>query len=192
VQIVFVRERIRESTATIHRPDGVVVELPSFSRKHRVPHDLAHAVAERRLGLARGIYGTIAAGGMFANMRVVAGRPRHDAAQRSERILRANARELGLSEVLGGALHHAVEHGQLSSVARRARKAWESLNPEPCPYDREQLEDAAFELDLLTQAWVQLGVGQGLEFAWPARLISAVPRPEPRRRETGPRLRRAG
>lgn len=191
MQIVFVRERVRESTATIHRPDGIVVELPSYSRKHRVPHDLAHAVAERRLGLARGIYGTIAAGGMFANMRVVAGRPRHDAAQRSERILRANAGELGLTEILGGALHHAVESGRLPTAYRRVREAWESVNPGPCPYDRDQLEDAASELDLLTQAWGQLGFGQGLTFAWPARLISPVPRPEPRRREPGSRLRRA-
>ena len=191
MQIVFVRDQVRESTATIHRPDGVVVELPSFSRKHRVPHDLAHAVAERSLGLARGIYGSIGAGAMFSNMRVVAGRTRHDATQRSERILRANATELGLTEAIGGALHYAVEHGQLASANRRVGETWASLYPEPYPYSRDRLEEAAYELELLTQAWTQLSVGQSLDFAWPDRLISPVPRPEPRRREPGSRLRRA-
>jgi len=58
VRIVFTRVPRGESIATIY------VELPSFSRTHRVPHDLAHAVAERDLGLARGIFGSLAAGAL--------------------------------------------------------------------------------------------------------------------------------
>lgn len=33
--------------------------LPAFSRKHRVPHDLAHLVNERELGMARGGWGVV-------------------------------------------------------------------------------------------------------------------------------------
>lgn len=64
-----------------------MVELPSYSRTHRVPHDLAHAVAEREFGRADGVFGSIAAGAVFDNMRVIAGRPRHDAAARGRRVL---------------------------------------------------------------------------------------------------------
>src|SRR5690606_6617550 len=123
-----------ESLATIYRPDGVIEEMPSVSRKHRVPHDLAHAVAERELGLARGIFGSLAAGALFTNVRVVSGRQRHDAAQRSDRMLRANAIDLGRSELLGGALSQVVEAGRLADVCEKVRHDWEVLHTEPCPY----------------------------------------------------------
>jgi len=63
------------TVATIHRRDGVVLELPGYDRQFRVPHDLAHAVTERELGLARGVFGSIAGGGVFDNMHVTTGHP---------------------------------------------------------------------------------------------------------------------
>ncbi len=62
-----------ESEARIRRQDGVVLILPSYSRKFRVPHDLAHAAAERELGLGGGVFGCIAAGAVFDNMRIADG-----------------------------------------------------------------------------------------------------------------------
>ncbi len=165
----------------ICRPDGVVVELPSASRKHRVPHDLAHAVAERELGLARGIFGSLAAGALFTNVRVVSGRQRHDAALRSARILRANSTDLGRSELLGGALGRAVEAGHPADLCERVRHDWAVLHTEPCPYSDQQLHDAARTLDLLAQTWQQLQPGEAMDFPWPSRLISPVP-PAPRGR----------
>ena len=167
------KERGGRTLATIYRLDGVVVELPSFSRKHRVPHDLAHAVTERSLGLSRGVFGSLAAGAMFSNTQVVQGRPRYDAAERSERILKANGRELGFAELLAGAIHQVVEHG-LVNVAAKVRHDWGVLSVDPCPYDEAQLRDAADELDLLGRAWEQLFVGQGLEFPWPERLSAQM------------------
>lgn len=189
VRIVFTRVPGGESLATIYRPDGVVVVMPSVSRKHRVPHDLAHAVAERELGLARGIFGSLAAGALFNNVRVVSGRQHHDASHRSTRILRANSIDLGHSELLGGALAHAVEAGCPAEVCERVRHDWAVLHTEPCPYDDRQLHDAARTLDLLAQAWQQLQPDEGLDFPWPDRLISPVP-PVPRPRATSSRLRR--
>lgn len=175
VRIVFTRVPGWESVATIYRLDGVVVELPSFSRKHRVPHDLAHAVAERELGLARGIFGSLAAGALFSNVRVVSGRPRHDAAERSDRILRTNAMDLGRSELLGGALSQAVEAGRPADVCARVRDDWAVLHTDPWPYSDQQLFEAAMTLDRLGQAWQQLPAGEGMDFPWPRRLISSVP-----------------
>jgi hypothetical protein len=189
VRVVFTRVPQGESIATIYRPDGVVVELPSFSRKHRVPHDLAHAVAERELGLARGIFGSLAAGALFSNVRVVSGRQRYDAAERSDRILRANSIDLGRSELLGGVLSQVVEAERLADVCTRVRHDWAILHTEPCPYSDQQLRDAALTLELLGQAWQQLRAGEAMDFAWPSRLISPVP-PAVRRRATASRLRR--
>lgn len=180
MRIVFTRVAGGESLTTICRPDGVVVEMPSFSRKHRVPHDMAHAVAERELGLVRGIFGSLAAGALFSNVRVVSGRQRHDATQRSARILAANSTDLGRSELLGGALGHVVEVGRPADVCERVRHDWAILHTEPCPYTDQQLHDAALTLDLLAQAWQQLQPGEGMDFPWPRQLVSPVP-PAPRR-----------
>ena len=89
MRIQFRRWEVGECISVIYRPDGVVLELPSYSRTWRVPHDLAHAVTERELGLAGGLYGLIASGHVFDNMSVVAGRPRHDARARSDRVMTA-------------------------------------------------------------------------------------------------------
>jgi hypothetical protein len=108
--VVFTRAAGGSTLVTLHRRDGVVVELPGYDRKYRVPHDLAHLVTERELELADGVFGSVAGGGMFSNMRVVSGKPRHDAGARSKRLLDANKRGLSMAEVLAGAMHDAAEH----------------------------------------------------------------------------------
>ena len=91
----------------IRRADGAEFTLSSYSRKHRVPHDLAHAVTERELGMPDGIFGCIAAGAMFGSMQQTAGKKRYDAKTRSTRILKA-ANSIGISEVITSVLHEAV------------------------------------------------------------------------------------
>jgi hypothetical protein len=73
MHVTIARTATGSTRATIRRDDGVVLELPGYDRKFRVPHDLAHAVTERALGMSRGVFGSIAGGGVFDNMRVVAG-----------------------------------------------------------------------------------------------------------------------
>ena len=173
---MFARAQRGESVATIHRADGVVVELPSYSRKHRIPHDLAHAVAERELGLAGGVFGSIAAGALFENMRVISGRTRHDAAARSRRILAANRRTLTLAEVMAGALHHLVEHpdGRTGAVSTLER-AWGSVNENPFPYPPQQVIAVVGVLRDHASRWTALADGELLEFRWPDALTAPVP-----------------
>lgn len=175
MHIVFTRGVAGFSTATIHRNDGVVVELPSYSRTHRVPHDLAHAVAEREFGLADGVFGSIAAGAMFDNMRVVAGRPRHDAAARNRRVLAAHQRALTVAELLAGVLHDAVEHGRIRSAPAKARHDWGIVNETPLSYTDRQVLAAVEALAELAARWDGLPVGGTLEFRWPDELIHPVP-----------------
>lgn len=190
MRIVFARVARGESIATIYRNDGVVVELPSFSRKHQVPHDLAHAVAEREFGLADGVFGSIAAGAMFDNMRVVTGRPRHDAAARSKRILTANGRALTLAELLAGVLHRAVEGQDDLPATESARRHWGMVREDPFPWTDEQVTAAVDTLRDLARRWAALGPAESLEFRWPDRLVEPVPparsrhRGSPRRSST--------
>jgi hypothetical protein len=177
MRIVFTHTARGGTVATIFRNDGVVVELPSFSRKHRVPHDLAHAVAEREFGLVDGVFGSIAAGAMFDNMRVLTGRPRHDAAARSRRILAANRRALTVAELMAGVLHHAVEEAGEVGVTETARHDWGIVSQDPFPWTDDQVTAAVEVLRDLAERWAALACGETLEFRWPDRLVAPVPPP---------------
>jgi hypothetical protein len=188
MRIVFSRGPDRVSSeARIERPDGLVVVLPSTDRRHRVPHDVAHAATERELGMPDGVFGSIASGAMFKGMRVLSGRQRHDAAARSRRILRANRRSITVAEVLTGIVHDAVEAGRRAPFAL-ARRFWGTLEERPFPWTEADLARAAGTLRDLAARWEALAPGDGLELGWPDRLVMPVPaeprgsKPQPRRR----------
>lgn len=152
----------------IHRDDGAVLCLPGYDRKWRIPHDLAHLVAERELGLDDGVFGSIAAGAVFENMTVLSGRQRHDARERSRRVLRANERATATAEVLAGVVHHAAESGGVESVGPEAREAWGVLSAEPFPYPPRALRRAVGSLMEAGERWARIGEGQRLELEWPS------------------------
>jgi hypothetical protein len=169
--VTIARTTTGSTRATIRRADGVVLELPGFDRKYRVPHDLAHAVTERALGLSRGVFGSIAGGGVFDNMRVLAGRrPRHDAAERSRRLLAANKRELGQAELIAGIVHRGVEHS--TDPLAEARAAWHAFRTGPFPWSDEELRAAAATLAALADGYNEAG---SVVLDWPDRLTSPVP-----------------
>lgn len=173
MHITFVRALSGSTLATIRRADGVVLELPGYDRKWRVPHDLAHAVTERELGMDGGVFGSIAGGGVFDNMRVVAGRPRHDASERSKRLLAANKQSLGVAELLAGVVHDAVERDERDTL-ERARRNWGVFSTEPFPWTGEQV---GASVALLAELAVEFEATGKVAFTWPDRLTSPVPAP---------------
>jgi hypothetical protein len=181
--IEFVRVDGGSTVATIHRRDGVVVELHGYDRKHRVPHDLAHAVTERELGLADGVFGSIAGGVMFKSMRVVDGRPRYDAAERSRRILAANGGALTTAEVMAGIVHDAVEYAGGGRASAQGRIDWGIVRPDPHPWTDEQIGGAIRALTDLMTVWERDG---RIQLTWPDRLTStASAQPGVKRSRTG-------
>jgi hypothetical protein len=199
MRIVFTPVPGGECVTTFHRRDGVVVAMPSYSRKWRVPHDLAHAVAERELSIADGVFGSVAAGAMFANVRVISGRPRHDSAQRSQRILAANRRMLGVAEVVAGALHDCVEEAHrnfraanpadapATNPGRHVREALSVSAIGPLPWTDDTIRTATDTLRSLATEWTRVPAGGTLEFFWPDRLVKPVP-PPPRARRSAARF----
>ncbi|MBB4687689.1 hypothetical protein [Amycolatopsis jiangsuensis] len=169
MEIHFRHDPRGESYTRIRRVDGVVLGLPSYSRKWRVPHDLAHAVAERELGWGGGVFGCIAAGGVFDNMVVLRGKTRHDARVRSQRVFRSAKRSIGVAECLSGVLHHAVEH-RLGTPLAEAREAWGVLREDSFPWQDSEIRDATDRLRELAGVW---SGGADLDFHWPERLRPA-------------------
>src|SRR5213594_5242203 len=71
MEIVMTRSAERTSMTHVRRDDGVTLELASHAPLHRLPHDLAHFVVERALGLTSGFWGSIADGAVFGGMKVI-------------------------------------------------------------------------------------------------------------------------
>jgi hypothetical protein len=172
MHVVFVRGPTGSTVATVHRADGVSLHLPGYDRKHRVPHDLAHYATERALEMSGGVFGTIAAGGVFSNMRVVGGKPRHDAAARSKRLLDAHRETLTMAELLAGVVHRAVEDGAVEKTPALVRDAWASLGNGPFPWTDDHVHEAVRTLSDLTVAWEAQGT---VRVIWPDHLVATLP-----------------
>lgn len=172
MQLTFQHDPRGESLTLIRRADGAVFTLTSYSRKWRVPHDLAHAVTERELGIADGIFGVIAAGAVFATMTQLEGKTRYDAKVRSDRILKA-AKGVGISEAIAAVIHEAVEKRRPAPYAE-VRESWGVISQDPCPYSDEEIDRATTVLRELGDQWS--ASPEPLEFPWPARLVASDPK----------------
>ena len=88
----------------LHRRDGVVIELDGGGYNQldtgSLPHDLAHFVVEDALGLKAGLWGVIAAGGMFGHTKVIAGRRPPHAAKRAQAVVDGAGERLSQAEML--------------------------------------------------------------------------------------------
>lgn len=152
----------------IRRDDGLTVRLRGGDGTLRVPHHLAHFVAEREFRLDYGVFGSIAAGALFTNMSVVGGRLRFDAQMRSRAVLRAHGAEIGIAEVVSGVVHRGVERaGRAEEVYAELRQAWGALSARPCPYQLDTLRRVLLILAGLSARWRTLPEGDWLAVRWP-------------------------
>jgi hypothetical protein len=172
MHLTFQHDPRGESLTLIRRADGAVFTLSSYTRKWRVPHDLSHAVTERELGIADGIFGVIAAGAVFSTMTQIEGKARYDAKVRSARILKA-ARGVGISEAIAAVIHDAVEK-RLPTPYAEVRESWGVISQDPCPYPDEDIDRATTVLRELGAQWS--ASSEPLEFPWPARLRATDPK----------------
>src|SRR3954468_11944019 len=81
--------------STLHRADGAVITLDGGSWNWiggaigRVPHDLAHLVVEQALGLRRGSWGVLAAGGLVRSAAYSGARRPPHALARTKQVIDA-------------------------------------------------------------------------------------------------------
>jgi hypothetical protein len=172
--VLFAHSGTGSTVATVHRGDGVILQLPGYDRKYRVPHDLAHFATERALGMSAGVFGAIAAGGVFSNMRLISGKPRHDAAQRSRQLLDEHKRMLTTAELLAGVVHRAVESDEAERAPALVREAWVSFDGTDFPWTDAQVSDAVTALLELAVEWEAHGA---VRATWPDDLVAPMPVP---------------
>ena len=150
---------------TILRDDGVTLSLRSVGRKFSPPHDVAHFVVEQGLGLGRGFWGSVAEGAKFKNMRVLSGRQRPHADQRSKDLIKANEPCLNQAETFVGIFQRDLFHKTQAyrNFAGRRRKEG---GPE---IDSDTLERTWSTIVDMRKQWENLPIGESITLEWPKR-----------------------
>lgn len=156
--------------SVLHRADGVSVRLQGggYNRiggePERVPHDIAHLVVEDALGVDRGLWGVLAAGGLLQGAEVVAGRQPPHALRRSREITDPAGETLRQAEILVRAVADSMLDGTTGDTAGfRARVGERWWTPAATA---EALERAATGLREVARRWDAVPYGSTLELTW--------------------------
>lgn len=193
MQIIFTRKSERDCTIQCRCDGGRVLAVRPPSRQKGLPHDLAHYVVERELGVAWGFWGLIAHGATFHSVTHCSGPKRLHADEVGRRLLNAYHEHLSGAEMLVTVLvqiwqgareiHHKETQAALAQASHRA----------DVTMDRDAMRRACEGLTRMETQWLSLDWNQSLTVDWPIfsprrqRGDALVPR---RRRARRPPIRR--
>jgi hypothetical protein len=168
-EIEFFKPEGRRYRSLLHRRDGLLIELDGGGYNkvggpaRELPHDLAHFVVEDGLRLEAGLWGVLAAGGMFDHAKVIAGRRPPHAAKRAQAVVDAAGDRLSQAEMLTRfvcdlALEGA-EHDVRKLQSRSGERWWRDTSS-------EQLANTCRALRDTSVRWRDLRAGEALKVAW--------------------------
>ena len=189
--VVFRRSGQRRYSVEAQRPglpDVVMNPAPGFDPL--MPHDMMHMVVEAELGLTRGIFGQLAAGGTAGTFHLSltssegsreTARVSRRVATRGQKLLKQGRDDCVQSERATYicwqewlARSSSPEKRKLSvSMAQQAKEVrqttsateFRTLNP-------KKLDEICEHLDELSSHWSRLKVGEGMAVQWPDLAIA--------------------
>jgi hypothetical protein len=190
MQVEFRRTGERRYAITIFRNDYPTIEMnPAPGYDPIMPHDLLHLVVEKEIGLRRGIFGQIAAGGNAGTFHTVpstdetkreAARLRRKVARRGEKLLREGRDESALSERIA---YVCLNEWLARSTDPNRRALAVQLPPdnnkvadEGDMLTSEVLNRVCASLDQVSERWASLKIGESFIVKWPGRLVSRTSR----------------
>ena len=171
MKVTFVRSPGQRLRTIAERRDGVTVGVTGApDRDGRLPHDLAHFVVEKELGLDSGFWGGIAQGRLFRGAEIVSGPPLHKRLT-SPRQTRTRPGPAIEAEVLVR-IYVAIWTGE---AVREYGSVRAYLDAQPAPRTRSRAEEIHPEtidrvckaLDVIDAQWGKLSPGGELVLAWP-------------------------
>jgi len=168
--IAFVKGTGQRYRSLLQRRDGVTIELDGGGYNTvggpagRVPHDLAHFVVEDALVLPFGLWGTIAAGGLFAHTRAVAGRQPPHAARRGQAVVDEAGPRLTQAELAVRAAADLALAGRPRDVRAFAAAFGGAGGVDDLTADR--LESACERLRGEGARWAALAPDETLDVVW--------------------------
>lgn len=161
----------RRYRSSLRRADGLEVEFAggSYNRvggpARELPHDLAHLIVEDELDLRQGVWGVLAAGGMFGHARVVSGRRAPHAARHGRAVIAEAGDRIMQAEILTRAVCDGVLAGPAidpAALRRDVGERWwsDTVTPPALARARERLLDGAVR-------WAALAPEEPLRETWP-------------------------
>ncbi len=188
--LVFRRTGQRRYSIEAQRPgfpDLVMDPAPGYDSL--IPHDMMHLVVESRLGLTRGVFGQLAAGGDAGTFHLPlqpdkssreTARARSRIKARGAKLLREGRDESARSERATYICWYEWLSRSPSSELRKrasamAKNAEQVRNdagaPELRTLNQKKLDDICGHLDHLSSHWSRLDVGQSMAVRWPDLVI---------------------
>jgi hypothetical protein len=168
-KIEFFKPERRRYRSVLHRRDGLVIELDGGGYNkvggsaRELPHDLAHFVVEDALGLEAGLWGVLAAGGMFGHAKVIGGRRPPHAARRAQAVVDAAGDRLSQAETLTRFVCDLALDGADRDVRRLQAAAGDRWWRET---SADRLEHACRALRETSVRWRDMLPGEALTVVW--------------------------
>lgn len=168
MDIEFFKPEGRRYRSVMYR-DGLVIELDGGGYNQvggparELPHDLAHFVVEDRLGLDAGLWGILAAGGMFEHTKVIEGRRPPHAADRAQAVVDGAGDRLSQAEMLTRFVCDIALDGADRDVQRLKAAAGERWWR---PTTADELASACRALRETSVRWRDLRAGEALRVSW--------------------------
>jgi hypothetical protein len=170
-------------------PDVEMNPAPGYDRL--MPHDLMHLVVEAQLGLTRGIFGQLAAGGDAGTFHHIietnktareAARIRNRVKARGKKLVRKGRDELAQSEratyicwqewlARSQSGDRSTLAGSMAQQAKQVRDV--ATVAELRTLNRRKLDEICTHLDELSSHWSRLEVGQSMSVRWPDLVVSS-------------------
>jgi len=188
--LVFRRTGPRRYSVEAQRPgfpELVMDPAPGYDRL--IPHDMMHLVVESQLGLTRGVFGQLAAGGDAGTFHLPlnqaissreTARARTRIKARGAKLLRQGRDESAQSErATYICWHEWLARSQSTELRKRASTM--ATNAEQVSHtagtselralNQKKLDEICRHLDNLSSHWSRLEVGQSISVRWPDLVI---------------------
>lgn len=153
MNVTFTRTAERRYRVSVEGP-GVVPSFmePAPGYDARLPHDLAHFVVERELGIAGGVFGQLAGGGHVNTFRPQGERPRTRVIKRGKRLSEENREDGMLSEKIVGIAWRYWNHGAHAAIPGAGVEG----------VGADDLRRVLRAFDEVSAAWSRLQVGESM------------------------------
>jgi hypothetical protein len=201
MQVIFRRTGQRRYGIEARRPQYPDVGMdPAPGYDPLMPHDILHMVVESELGLTRGVFGQLAAGGDAGTFRRdlephgpsrATSRRMRRTRSRGAKLLREGHEESAQSERAAFIFWYewlvrssdAGRQRLAKAKARQAQQVRATCSPaETVSFTREVIERICRRLDAISRLWSELELGEAVAVSWPDLSVARVPGPSSRGR----------
>jgi hypothetical protein len=175
--VVFRRVRERGYAVEALRPTFPDLEMnPAPGYNQHIPHDLMHMVVEAQLGLNRGVFGQLAAGGDAGTFHPVF---RNNETSREIARVRTHVKERG-KKLLREGRDDCARSERATFICwqywlARSQSADLKATTELTALNESKLAEVCKHLDDLSSHWSRLKVGESIAVRWPDLAVATDP-----------------